>query len=93
MEHEGDGATNCDWSTWDNFHRISKGTGRLRNKRKSGDHPDYVINIGQNTEKNPANLRRLTVIQTSVKTRCNVYRNTICLESLKICKGKRSKMY
>ena len=33
--------------------RIGKGTGRLGNKRTSGDQPDYNINkIGLNNEKN-----------------------------------------
>ena len=32
--------------------RIGKGTGRLGDKRTSGDHPDYrIIKISQNTEK------------------------------------------
>ena len=34
----------------------------------SGDHPNYcIIEIGQNTEKSPEDLRRLAVIQTPVK--------------------------
>ena len=33
------------------------------------DHADYsIIKIGQNTEKSPGDLRRLTVSQTPVKT-------------------------
>ena len=52
MEHESDGDTNCTWCAWYNLQRIDKGTGRLRNKRKSSDHPDYsIIKISQNTEK------------------------------------------
>ena len=44
---------------------LVKGTGRLENKRTSGDHPDYsIIKIGQNTEKSPEDLRRLAVTQT-----------------------------
>ena len=40
-------------------------TGGFGNKRKSGDHPNYsIIKIGQNTEKSPGDLRRLTVTQT-----------------------------
>ena len=35
---------------------------------KSIDHPDYcIIKIGQNTEKCPGDLRRLTVTRTSGK--------------------------
>ena len=68
MEHEGDGDTNCNWCTWNNPQRIGKGTGRLGNNRTSGDHQDYsIIKIGQNTEKSPEDLRRLAVIQTSMK--------------------------
>ena len=33
---------------------LIKGTGRLRNKRTSKNHPDYsIINIGQNVENYP----------------------------------------
>ena len=44
---------------------ISKETGRLENKRASGDYSDFsIIKIGQNTEKSPGELRRLAVTQT-----------------------------
>ena len=34
----------------------------------SGDHPNYsIIKNGQNTEKSPGDLRKLTVAQTPVK--------------------------
>ena len=34
----------------------------------SGDHPDYdIIKIGQNTKKNPEDVRRLAVTWTPVK--------------------------
>ena len=47
---------------------LIKGTGGLGNKRTNGDHQNYcIIEIGQNTEKSPGNLRRLVVAQTSVK--------------------------
>ena len=47
--------------------RIYKGTGRLVYKRISSDHLDHSItNIGQNTEKSPGDLRKLTVTQTPV---------------------------
>ena len=65
MEHESDGDTNYNWYTWNNPQMIGKGTGRLENKRASGDHPDYsIIKIGLNTEKSPGDLRRLAVTQT-----------------------------
>ena len=37
MEHEGDGDTCCNWYTWSNPQRISKGTGRIRNEKTRGD--------------------------------------------------------
>ena len=44
---------------------IVKGTRRLRSAGTSGDHPTYsVIKIGQNTKKNPGDLRILAVTQT-----------------------------
>ena len=47
---------------------LVKGLGRLGNKRTSRDHPDYsIIKIGQNTEKSPADSRRLAVIHTPAK--------------------------
>ena len=37
-------------------------------KRTSGNHPNYcIIEIGQNIEKSPGDLRRLAVNQTPVK--------------------------
>ena len=39
MEHQRDGETNCNWCTWYSHQRIGTGTGRLENKRTSGDHP------------------------------------------------------
>ena len=50
--------------TWNNPQR----TGRLRNKRTSGDYQDYcIIKISQNTKKCTGALRRLTVIHTPMK--------------------------
>ena len=68
MEHESDVYTNRDWCFWNSYHRIIKGSEGLGNKRTSGDHQNYyIIENGQNTEKNPGNLRRFAVIQTPVK--------------------------
>ena len=40
--------------------RMNKGTGRLGNKRATGDHPNYgIIKIGQNSKKSPGVLKRL----------------------------------
>ena len=45
--------------------KINKGTG---NKRTNGDHPNYcIIEIGQNTEKSPGDLKRPAVTQTPEK--------------------------
>ena len=38
MDHEGDDDTNCNWYARNNLHRTGKETGRLGNKRTSGDH-------------------------------------------------------
>ena len=65
MEHESGGDTNYNWSTWNNPVKIVKGTGRLGNKKTSGDHPHYNIKIGKNT-KSPEDLR-FAVIQTPVR--------------------------
>ena len=43
MEHENDIDTNCNCCTRNNVQRIGKETGRLRNQRTSGDHPDNSI--------------------------------------------------
>ena len=44
------------------------GTGGHGNKRTSGDYPNYsIVEISWNTGNNPGDLRRLVVIQTSVK--------------------------
>ena len=68
MEHDSDGDTSCNWCTWNNPQRIDKGTGRLGNKRISGDHPDYsIIKISQNREKSPEDLGRLAITQIICK--------------------------
>ena len=52
---------------WYCHKRFMKGTGGLGNKRMSGDHPNYIIKIGQNTEESPGDLRRLPVTQTPMR--------------------------
>ena len=62
MEYESDDYTNCNWCSWYNHQRIGTWTGRLGNGRTSRDHPNYgIVKIGQNTEKSPGDIRRLTV--------------------------------
>ena len=47
--------------------RIDTGTRGLGYKT-SGDHPNYsLVEIGQNTEKSPGDLRRIAVTQTPVE--------------------------
>ena len=68
MEHEGDNYTNRDGCFWYSHQRINKGTGGHGNKRTNGDHPNYyIIENGQNTEKNTRDLRKLAVAQTPGK--------------------------
>ena len=67
MEHESDGDTNCNRCSWYSHQRIGKRT-RDENKWTSGDHPNNsIVEINQNTEKSPKDLRRLVVTQTPVK--------------------------
>ena len=67
-EHESDGDNNCNWLSWCNQKKIGTRTWGFGNKRRSGDHPNYsTVEISQNTEKIPGELRRLAVIQTQVK--------------------------
>ena len=65
MEHESDSNTNCNWQAQYSHQRIGTGTGRLGNKRTSGDYPNNsIVESGQNTKKSPEDLRRLAVTQT-----------------------------
>ena len=48
--------------------RISKGIGRLENKRMSGEYPNYrIVEIGQNTEIYSRDLRKLILTENPVK--------------------------
>ena len=68
IEHECDCDTNCNWCTRYTNQRIGIRIGELKNKRASGYHRKYsIVEIGQNTEKSPGDLGRLTVSQTPVK--------------------------
>ena len=60
MEHEGDSDTNCNWCTWNNLQKFDREIRRLRNQRSSRERlNNSIIKIGQNTEKNPGDLRSL----------------------------------
>ena len=66
-KHESDGDTSCNWCSWCNHRRISRGIGGPGNKRTKRDHRNYcIIEIGQNTEKSPGDLRRFVLTQTPV---------------------------
>ena len=68
MEHEDDADTSCNWHIWNYSQRLGKETGKLGNKRKSGDNPENsIIKIGQDTKESPEDWGRLAVIQTAVK--------------------------
>ena len=62
VEYENDSDTNCNWYTRYSHRRIDTGTRGLGNMMTSGDYPNYcIIEIGQNTEKSPEDLRGLAV--------------------------------
>ena len=64
MEHESYGDTTVIGA----LSRVTNGTEGLGNKSSRGDHPnDSIIKIDQNTEKNPGDLKRLAVTQTTVE--------------------------
>ena len=68
MEHKSDDDTSYNWCTQNGPQRLGKGTVRVGDQRKNGNHPNYsIIKISQNTEKNSGDLRRLAVTQTPVK--------------------------
>ena len=68
MAYEIDSDTNCIQCGWYCHLKIGKGIGGLINKRMNGDYLNYsIIKIGQNTKKNPGDLRRLAVTQTPVE--------------------------
>ena len=47
---------------------LEKWTGRIENGRTNQNHPNYsIVDIGQDTERIPGDLRRLAVTLTPVK--------------------------
>ena len=49
-----------------------KKTGRLGNKRTSGDHSDFsIVMIGQNTEKSPADLLMIKLLSLKLISLCH----------------------
>ena len=68
MDHEDDNDTKCNWRARYGHQRTGIEIGGFGNKRTSGHHSDYsIVEIGQNTEKSPGDLRRLAVTQNSVE--------------------------
>ena len=68
LEHEGGGNTSYNKLTWNSPQRQEKGTGRVVNKRRNRDYPEYsIIEISQNTKKGPEDLGRIAVTQTPLK--------------------------
>ena len=68
IKHDRNGDTRCNWCAWNDPQKFGKWVEKLGNKRTNKDHPNHSIaKIGQNTEKNPGDLRRRTVTQTPVK--------------------------
>ena len=60
--------TSCNWHAWYCHQRIGTGTGGFGNKKTSGDHPNNsIVEIGQNTNKSPGDLRTLAVSTTPVE--------------------------
>ena len=72
------------WCFWYNQQRFIRGTGGLGIRRTSEDHPNYyIIENGQNTRKNPGDLRRHAVTQTQVKNSQEV--NTTTNNNNRMC--------
>ena len=74
MENVGDGDISCYWRTRYSHQNIGTGLEDLEirglwNKRTSGDLPNYcIVEIEQNTEKNPGDFKRLTVTQPPLES-------------------------
>ena len=67
MEFASDGNTSYNWCICYSHHNIGTRIRELGNKRTTEDHLNYnIVEIGQNTEKSPGDLRRLTIIPTPV---------------------------
>ena len=68
VKYESNDDTNCNWCFWYSLQRIDASTGEYGNKSRNRDHPNYsIVEIGQNTEKSPRDLKRLVVTHTPVK--------------------------
>ena len=63
MEQESDSDASCNLCPWDSHQKIGTRTEVFKNKRAIRDNPNYIVEISQNTEKSPGDLRRLAVSQ------------------------------
>ena len=94
VEHEGDSDTNYNWRTWNGSQRFDKETGRLENRRTNRDHQvHHIVEIGQNTEKSPGHLRRLTITQIPVKDYQLTLMGKTCYNNNTITKKYWNKIY
>ena len=60
MDREGDGDTNCNLCARNIPQRLGTGSGRLRNNRTRGNHPDnIIIKTSKNTENSPGDSREI----------------------------------
>ena len=70
VEKESNVYSNCNWSTYTVTEWLIKRQKDLQKREipnKSGNHPNSIIEIGQNTEKSPKDFKRLGFPQTQVK--------------------------
>ena len=66
--HKINGNTKWYWYSSNGVQGFREGARGIENQWKSRDHPKYCIaDIGQNIQMSPGDLRKLTVIQFSVK--------------------------
>ena len=71
---------NFNWRDIYSHRMIGIETGELGNKKTSGEHPNNsIVDIGQNTEKSPGDLRRHSVNQIPVEN----YQRTLVGKTLK----------
>ena len=67
-EQKSNGDTDCKWRTWNNPWMFYEEVRRVGNRRTNRDQPNYsIVEIVQNTEKSPGDLRRLAVTYTPMK--------------------------
>ena len=83
-KHEGDSDTSCNWCTWNDPQRLSKRVGGVGNQRKSQNHPNYsIVEVSQDTENSPGDLRRFAITQTPVKDHHLTLRWKTCKRNLR----------